>query len=75
MLTKHEEDRISQGPVLGTGPVVRYKVGALPPGEEAALANFNGKWKILRVRNGVQGQWAGEYQSADDALAALQAEV
>ena len=75
MLTKHEAGRISQGPVLGTGPVFRYRVGALPPGEEADLAHLNGKWRILRVRNGVQGHWTGEHQSADDALAALQAQV
>ena len=75
-LTKYEAGRISLGPVLGTGPVYRYRVAGLPPGEEADLACPDGRtWRILRVKDGVLGKWTGSYTSADEALGALRTEL
>lgn len=70
---------------VGDGPdrskrdqVTQYEVHGLPPGEQAWIANFGAPyrhdWKLLRARNGVQSDWAGEYGSAEDALAALRTE-
>ena len=73
-LTKIEGGRISRGPTYGTGPSYRYQVQGLPDGEEADIAEFNNFWKILKVKDGVQGEWAGVYATADEALAALQKE-
>jgi hypothetical protein len=47
----------------------------MPHGDEAAIAEFPHQgWRILRTKNGVQGNWTDEYQSADEALATLQKE-
>ncbi len=59
---------------MGTGPVYRYRVGGLPRGEEADLADSGHAWGILRTRDRIQGKWTGSYASADDALADLQRE-
>src|SRR3989304_4918262 len=74
-LTKREVASFRSGPVYGTGRAFKYKVGGMPPGEEATITESpNQGWRILRTKNGVQGDWTGEYESADEALAALQKE-
>ena len=77
-LTKYEVTRSHEGSGLGTGPVIQYGIHGLPPGDEALVANFGTRgrddWRILRVKNGVQGHWTGNYASADQALSALQME-
>src|SRR5216684_7151960 len=35
-LTLHELSRFRIGPIAGTGSIVEYRVGSLPPGEEAS---------------------------------------
>jgi hypothetical protein len=37
-------------------------------------SNAKESWQILRIKNGVQGDWTGAYNKAADALAALQRE-
>jgi hypothetical protein len=52
---------------------VEYRVDGLPPEQEAFIATFGGKWKILRVRNGIQEEdWTGEYSTAAEACKALE---
>lgn len=56
--------------------VYMYEVGGLPPGERALISETptKGTWEILRINNDVHhGDWAGRYESAWNALAALQA--
>jgi hypothetical protein len=36
---------------------------------------MNGQWQILRVRDDVQGEWTGDYRSAEEALASLEREI
>jgi rRNA maturation protein Nop10 len=62
----------------GSGPDIRnwktalkYEVEGLPPGEKAWIAKMNHSWRILTMKDGVQGKWTGKYKSAEDALAAL----
>jgi hypothetical protein len=57
--------------------VIGYRVGGLPAGQQAHLSSRDPghSWQVLRIRNGIQSDWKGEYASADDALAALQKEV
>ena len=75
-LTLREAGRASQGPVIETGPVYRYNVAGLPPGEEIDIASHDGhSWQILRAKNGDwSGGWTGSYASAEDALVTLQNE-
>ena len=54
--------------------IIKYEVCGLPPGEEAWIADMDHRWQILRAKNGVSGEWAGDYKSAEDALAVLQKE-
>jgi len=78
ILTMHEIARSRIGPVIGTGSVIQYRVDGLPPGEDAFIANFGGcyeeSWRVFRIKSGVAGRWDGYYQTADDALVALQKE-
>ena len=70
-----EPKRAGKGPELSNfDEVYSYEVTGLPHGEEAWISLFKQLWQILRVRNGLQGEWTGEYESAEAALAALQAE-
>jgi hypothetical protein len=52
---------------------IAFKVKGLAIGEEAWIAEFNHRWKILRASAGVQGEWQGKYRDPAEAMAALQA--
>lgn len=60
---------------FGTGRAIQYRVAGLPANEVALTANFgsflHGKWKTLRVKDGVGTRWEGSYAGADDALISL----
>jgi hypothetical protein len=54
-----------------SGPPFRYRVIGLPNGLEAEIVEQRkGVWRIWRER-----AWRGEYETAEKALEALQAEV
>jgi hypothetical protein len=56
---------------------LEYRVLGLPVGQVARIRDFAGDqgWRVLRFRNDVDGLWQGSYATAEDALAALQAQV
>jgi len=72
----HADAWTRNGQVYASGPVVGYRVNGLSPGEEAKLWNFGGAdqpdWQFLRNSNGKSGEWTGHYESAENALAALE---
>jgi hypothetical protein len=75
--TLHEDMWLRDGPVFGAGQVTGYRVGGMPDGKTARIANFrapNGNdWRIMRTNaDNTQTDWTGHYQSVEDALAALQ---
>src|SRR6266436_2146151 len=75
--TLHEDAWLRDGPVFAAGQVIGYRVGGMPDGTTARIANFGAPnrndWRILRInRDNTQGEWTGHYESVDDALAALQ---
>lgn len=43
----------------------------LATGEHAWIARFGQRWKVLRRKEGVQGNWEGDYASLDEARAGL----
>ena len=76
-LTLHEDAWLRDGPVFATGPVVGYRVGGMPDGRTARIANFGAPnrndWRIMRVNgDNTQTAWTGDYASVEDALVALQ---
>jgi hypothetical protein len=78
-LSLHGVAYVGEGPVLSKRDrVTQYEVRGLPPEELAWIANFGAPyrqdWRILRARNGVQGDWAGQYESAEAALTVLREE-
>jgi hypothetical protein len=77
-LTLHAEGGTRDGPVYGSGIVTKYRVGGMPVGEQAEIANWGAPnrndWQILRIKNDTQGDWTGHYESADAALAVIQKE-
>lgn len=63
---------IRDGMQHGTGEPIHYRVRGLPPRHRASVARIDGRWQILR-RTDVD--WTGRYDSPEQALAALQAEI
>lgn len=55
--------------------VVQHEVQGMPAGQRALIGESNRKWKILRTKDGVTGDWEGEYSTAEEALAALENEI
>jgi hypothetical protein len=71
-LTLHASGWIGDGPLMEKwATVIRYDVRGLPPGEQAWIADFHHAWHVLRVKDGVQGHWTGDFKTAEDALAAI----
>ena len=76
-LTLHEDAWFRKGPVFAGGRVVGYRVGGLPDGRSARIANFgapnDNDWRIMRINgDNTQADWTGHYDSVEEALAALQ---
>ena len=76
-VTLHEDSWVRDGPVYASGQVIVYRVGGMPDGKTARIANFeapNGNdWRIMRINaDNTQTDWSGHYESVEDALAALQ---
>jgi hypothetical protein len=78
-LTMHADAWISDSPIYKSGTALGYRVTGLPPREEARISNFGGPnhadWRYLRTSNGKSADWTGNYESAQDALAALQRDL
>ncbi|HEY2545750.1 MAG TPA: hypothetical protein VGI46_06785 [Candidatus Acidoferrum sp.] len=78
-LTLRKFASVRSGLVAGTGETYQYAVDGLPSGQEASIANMGSRnqpcWQILRRIDGVQGDWAGKYETATHALAALQGDI
>jgi hypothetical protein len=75
--TLHEDAWFRNGPVFASGQVTGYRVGGMPDGRTARIANFGAPsqndWRIMRIdSNNTQTGWTGHYESVEEALAALQ---
>jgi hypothetical protein len=73
----HEDGWLRNVPELARGGVIGYRVGGMPDGKTARLANFGAPshddWRIMRMDSGnTQTVWTGHYESFEEALAALQ---
>jgi hypothetical protein len=76
-LTLHEDMWLRSGPVFASGPVTGYRVGGFPDGRTARIANFGAPsrndWQVTWMNSDkTQTDWTGHYESAEEALAALQ---
>src|SRR6266853_1817620 len=51
--TLHEDAWLRDGPVYAGGPVIGYRVGGMPDGRTARIANFGAPnandWRIMRI--------------------------
>jgi hypothetical protein len=75
--TLHEDTWFRHGPVYAGGQVIVYRVGGMPDGRTARIANFGAPnqndWRIMRINgDNKQTDWTGHYVSVEDALVALQ---
>ena len=52
-----------------------YDVAGLPPDLAIEIAEMDGRWQLLVVRDGMAGDWQGDFESADAALAAIAREL
>jgi hypothetical protein len=76
-ITLHEDQWLRDGPVFASGEVTGYRVGGMPNGKTARIANFGAPnrndWRIIRINaDNTSSDWTGSYESIDEALAALQ---
>jgi hypothetical protein len=75
--TLHEDAWFRDEDVFADGQVTGYRVGGMPDGKTARIANFGAPnrndWRIMRINgDNTRTDWFGHYESVDDALAALQ---
>jgi hypothetical protein len=75
--TLHEDAWLRDGAVYANGQAIVYRVGGLPNGKAARIANFGAPtrndWQIMRINaDNTQTDWTGHYETVEDALAALQ---
>jgi hypothetical protein len=75
--TLHEDTWFRNGPVYAGGQVIVYRVGGMPDGRTARIANFGAPncddWQVMRINgDNTQSEWTGHYKSVEDALVALQ---
>jgi hypothetical protein len=76
-LILREEVWLRGGPEFASGQVTGYRVGGMPDGSTARLANFGAPsrndWRIMRMNaDNTQTSWTGHYGSVEEALTALQ---
>jgi hypothetical protein len=58
------------------GKPIRYRVTGMPVGEEGTISQPpHSQWQFRRTKDGVVGEWTGDFDTAEEALAALQSEV
>ena len=74
--TLHEDAWLRDGPVYAGGQAIGYRVGGMPDGKTARIANFGAPnqndWHIMRISaDNTQSDWEGPYESVEDALVAL----
>jgi hypothetical protein len=81
-LSKRERMWFCNGPISHRNNPIGYVVESMPADQKAFISNFGvpstadtAQWKILRVQQGVQGDWHGDFATADDALASLQTQI
>lgn len=75
--TLHEDAWFREGSGIEDRQVMGYRVGGMPDGRTARIANFGAPvrddWRIMLINgDNTQTDWSGHYESADEALAALQ---
>jgi hypothetical protein len=75
--TLHEDAWLGDGPFLADRQVVGYRVGGMPDGKTARIANFGAPyrndWRIMRINaDKTISDWTGHHESVEDALAELQ---
>ncbi len=58
-LTLHDAGRTMTNGVIGSGPVYVYRVGGMPAGEEARIAEFNHSWRIPALERNITWQLDG----------------
>ena len=78
-LNKRERMWFCKGPIYHLSNPIGYVVESMPAAQRAFISNFGvpsrpdtAQWKILRIQQGVQGDWNGDFATADEALASLQ---
>lgn len=78
--TLHEDAWVRDNVAYPHGQVMGYRVGGMPDGRTARIANFGAPerndWRIMWINpDNTQSDWAGHYESAQEALAAIQQTV
>jgi hypothetical protein len=54
---------------------IAYDVAGLPPDLAIEIAEIDGRWQLMVVRDGDASDWQGDFDSADQALAAVVREL
>lgn len=65
---------LREGNTFANGTPIQYEVRGLPPGQRA-LIGYPPYWRVLRITDTAHGEWRGDFDSPEDALAALEREL
>jgi hypothetical protein len=76
-LTLHPDAWTRNGAQFANGDVTGYRVSGMLNGAWARIANFGAPnrndWQVMRINgDNTQTAWTGHYESAQDAVVALQ---
>lgn len=52
-----------------------YDVAGLPADLAVEIAALDGRWQLRVVRDGLSSDWQGDFETADEALAAIEREL
>ena len=79
-VTLHEDAWFRNGLDFASGQVTGYRVGGMPDGSTARIANFGAPsrndWRVMRIySDNTYSDWTGHYESVEKALATLQQTV
>jgi len=63
--TLHEDAWLRDGPIFASGQAIGYRVGGMPNGGTARIANFGAPnrndWRIMRINpDNSQSEWSGQ---------------
>lgn len=66
---------VLEGGLQAGDRMMAYDVAGLPPDLAVEIADIDGRWQLRVIRDGQSSDWQGDFESADQALAALEREL
>jgi hypothetical protein len=66
---------VNDGSATTNDDPIQFEVLGLPPGQSALIGKMSSRWQILRCETETTVTWEGDYETKEQALAALASTV